>query len=239
MKTNFILHYYGGMDLQVRLEEDWNDIDLFIVYEDHGDEFLRIRTKKGEHYEYGYVGNRKYMYNEKQYYITQPELFCIEDKNSTLANKIFHQFNSDRSWYTTTYQRVFSDLGGVEKHDNKLSATRRLVEACNYLQDAYSLKIFYNVEDYKRRCIQYIKKNELDEKYIKQMEKVKWSSKRNGIDGYCGKLIDFCVDENSIICDNVKLIIHRNKIKYNCTKQAISHDEWGVDTYRVNLKQFN
>ena len=237
MKTNFILHYYGGMDLQVRLEEDWNDIDLFIVYEDHGDEFLRIRTKDGSVYEYGYVGNRKRILDEGIYYTTQPELFCIEDKHSTLANKIFHQFNSDGSWYTTTYKKVFSDLGGVEKHENKMTAIRRLVIACNYLQDAYSLKIFYNVEDYKRRCIQYIKENELDEKYIEQMDKVKWTSKRNGIDGYCGKLKYF--DKDSILCENVNLIIHKNKIKHNCTKREINFDEWGVSTYEINLKSFN
>ena len=237
MKTNFILHYYGGMDLQVRLEEDWNDIDLFIIYEDHGDEFLRIRTKDGENYKYGYVGNRKNIFDESSYYITQPELFCIEDEHSSLANEIFHQFNSDRSWYTTTYQRVFSDLGGVEKHEDKKTATRRLVEACNFLQDAYSLKIFYNVDDYKRRCIQYIKENELDEKYIERMNKVKWTSKRNGIDGYCGKMKYF--DKDCILCENVRLIIHKNKIKHNCTKRVIEHDEWGIDTYEINLKQFN
>lgn len=237
MKTNFILHYYGGMDLQVRLEEDWNKIDLFIVYEDHGDEFLQIRTKDGNVYKYGYVGNRKGILDEGSCYTTQPELFCIEDKHSTLANKIFHQFNSDRSWYTTTYQRVFSDLGGVEKHYDKETATRRLVEACNYLQDAYSLKIFYNVDDYKRRCIQYIKENELDEKYIEQMDKVKWSSKRNGIDGYVGKLKYF--DNDRIICENVRLIIHKNKVKHNCTKREINFDEWGIATYEINLKQFN
>lgn len=239
MKTNFILHYYGGMDLQVRLEEDWNNIDLFIIYEDHGDEFLRIRTKDGENYEYGYIGNRERLIDcdSSDNYITQPELFCVKDEHSSLANKIFHQFNSDRSYYTTTYQRVFSDLGGVEKHYSKIEATRRLVEACNYLQDAYSLKIFYNVDDYKRRCIQYIKENELDEKYIEQMNEVKWSSKRNGIDGYCGKMKHY--DENYIFCESIKLIIHRNKIKHNCTKRENYFDDWGNSTYEINLKQFN
>lgn len=59
MKMQETLENYRGMTFNAITDEELKDICLAIKYEDHGDEFLYIRTYSGEQYEYGYWFGRR------------------------------------------------------------------------------------------------------------------------------------------------------------------------------------
>lgn len=239
MNINFDLNYWGGKTYRVRLEESLYDIDLIVIYNRYGDEFMRIRTKDGQYFEYGYYNDRKHFTDEDSTYDIKPISFCKDDEHSTLSNKIFWKFHSDRGFGYSKHNGIWDDIGiGPEKYEDTKWATHLLIEFCNYLQDCYRQKIFYNAEDYKPKLIRFIGVNGIDEKYIKELDKVKFTSKREGIDGYCGKH-KYNKDE-TIICDSVVFCYYKGKIRSDksITKRTIGYDEWGCESYEINCKQF-
>ena len=48
---NYILTNWGGYNVKPNVEETDDEIKLMVLYEDHGDKFILIRTKEGNTYE--------------------------------------------------------------------------------------------------------------------------------------------------------------------------------------------
>ena len=115
--SNVILNNWGGISVKADIDEKMEDIVLAIKYEDHGDDFLLIKTKDGT-YEYGWWLNRerdfypKYdelydgIYDWTKLFIRRPYLFYRFDYECKLSNEIFLNFNNKFEGYDCVHIRI-------------------------------------------------------------------------------------------------------------------------------------
>lgn len=118
------LKAWGGYDFMVNIDERTDEIELEIKYEDHGDEFLLIKTKQGEIFVYGYFENRIDYFENDESLVRKTELFCrkvdgfdgicgkrIVKHGIVYCDKIIYaKKNGKRKWIKT--HREFEDLYG-------------------------------------------------------------------------------------------------------------------------------
>lgn len=62
---------HGVGEVRANVEEDADDIVLAVCYEDHGDDFLYIRTKDGKEFKYGWYINRPF--GDSKGFVRRPE----------------------------------------------------------------------------------------------------------------------------------------------------------------------
>ena len=111
MKLYDSLHNYGRIIVEVVTDEDVKDISLAIKYNDHGDEFLYIRTYSGEEYKYGYWLNRPG--GEYVSFLKKPTLYKRVDKRCGFSNDVFCTLHDDDHGI-----RTWMGIGAAGKFDN-------------------------------------------------------------------------------------------------------------------------
>lgn len=238
MKLRDTLLNHGSIIVDVTTDEEIQDIDLAIKYNDHGDEFLYVRTYSGEQYEYGYYLNR-FGYpdyspeNEKTNYdgrfIKSPVLFSKPDYNAVLSNEMFRLFHDDRDGLQT-----WMAFGPCRFSD----ARRRLTHVLSWADIIIKAHpgVRYDFENHRREALNFIVINELGDEFTEVMDSIQWTSRINGFDGIAGKK----KQDNYLYGDRVLSVLYRGR-NYDLTKLTYSvrsTDDWGFDTYRLNTKQF-
>lgn len=97
--NNIKLNCYGNITVSANIEESIEDIETAVLYDDHGDEYLVVRTKDGAQHEYGYYMNRKWAPNNPEdlgeNYVRKPVVFKMIDKYATTSNRVY-DYISDR-----------------------------------------------------------------------------------------------------------------------------------------------
>lgn len=225
---NHILTNWGGISVKPNVEETDEEIKLMVLYEDHGDKFLIIRTKGGDTYEYGYYLNR---YGNWQF-VRTPQLFAAADKWSTLANKTFEYLEEelfvkefDNIWFPTKKPRICSKEYAQRIFDNIIK----------YFDEIYASKTYYGEPYYKGEVLKFLKNNKIDTPdNLNKYEAIKWTSKIDGIDGVAGKRV---YSNNCVNCDRII------KLYYNGRYRKLPHmreteDEYGFTRVSLNLRQY-
>ena len=185
MKIQETLQNWGDVVVTAITEEEINDIERAVVYCNHGDDFLLIRTKDGDYYKYGWFLNRTLYpdYDELAYdnsFIVKPHLYNLYDKYHEKENEIFELY------YATMTDRFTNRVRHYEKEK-----AIEIFEDFKVLMYRVSLsKYTYNAENYKERVRRFLVENDiLDNDTEEILERIKWSSRINGFDGTAGKII--------------------------------------------------
>ena len=241
MKINETLNYWNKEIMEVVTDEELKDIDLAIKYHDHGDEFLYIRTYSKEQYVYGYWFDRpglsefditKNNGESDSSHIRRPILYKKPDVRSEMSNEVYWATRSDCIGIMdhTMCGPVIAGESAIRRLYNSLDEVKRIITK--------HPDTMYHLENYKKDFVQFIICNfpESTDKYIKDLDEIKWTSRVNGFDGIAGKRNA----DNDIYGDGIREILYRgrsfdiNKVTYN-----VSHrDEFGSNTYHLNTNQF-
>lgn len=231
MKMQETLHNWGGLTLNVITDEEIKDICLAIKYEDHGDEFLYIRTYSGEEYEYGYWLGRRDCWED-----FDPAKNNGESDDTFIRRPILFKKPNDYSisnetlWYL---DRVFGDEFSYKfREQTSVGEMNAVLERIQNIIDEYPNTI-YNIESSKNKLLRIIKKSGLEENIL---DKIKWNSRTDGFDGIAGKRKGY----NILYGDTAISVLYRGK-DFDIMKltYSIDHeDEWGSYTYKLNTKQF-
>lgn len=233
---NLILGNWGGIRLRAEIEEKLEDIDLVIKYNDHGDDFLVIRSN-GKYYEYGYWLNRNFQpeYDEvinsqRDYgFIRKPKLFHKFDKNCEFSNKIYWECN-------LCFEDSYRYIKEARRHSTE-NAQRRFNRFIEFMhREVESAGIVYDKNDYIRDLKYYLEKHDiLTEENITKLENVKWDNRIEGADGIAGKKE---IDEY-ISGDKIDFIFYNGKpLHWRKTKRKYYRDRFGFSTFRMPLDQF-
>lgn len=238
MKLRTSLNNWGKVIVDATTDEEIGDINLAIKYNDHGDDFLYVRTYSGEEYEYGYWFNRRYYPDydaDKNHgesddiFIKRPILFRHPDETSEFSNEVF--------------SILHSDYCGIQKHmdfgPQKYDDAERRIEAVLYrisslTEDKYN-HTMYDFTSYKKEIETFITINELGKEYLDWLNCIEWTSRINGFDGIAGKM----ASSNIIVCDMICSVLYRGK-NMNIKKLRYSRerdDEWGFVRRIYNTKQ--
>ena len=237
MKLQTSLGNWGGIICNCVTDEEIGDIKLAIKYEDHGDDFLYVRTYSEEEYEYGYWFNRKTCFTDfdparnngesDEYFIKRPILFKEpQDRYCTLSNnihRIIERYIMDYGW--------FIPKKSMDPEYDIKYALINILEEINNNQNT-----MYDFNSYKKYLYSFITKNDLGEEWINKVNSIKWDSKINGFDGIAGKR-EAC---NYLTGDRAIKVLYRGKdfdIK-KLTYSAESRDYFGCTTYCLNTHQF-
>lgn len=245
MKLQQDLKQWGGLNLNAVTDEDIGDISLAIIYNDHGDDFLYIRTYSGEEYEYGYWLNRKNFWgsfdpakNDGQsdkWFIKRPILYRMPDENAHYSN--------EACWIISRNLEKKEGMFGfktIKKLESKALAERSIEWAIKELKvllaDADEKNIYYSMKGHSaiNNLVYFATVNELDQVYFDKIKEVNIDSSINGYDGIAGKR----TADNFIFCDHIRQVFYRGK-NFDVEKLCISHDstdEWGCETIRFNTK---
>lgn len=117
-----ILKNWRSNDVIVELDESIDDIELAMKYEDHGDEFLLVRTN-GVYYEYGWFLNRpgypdygSYEFKHSKRFVKKP---FVANETERYAGKIkltLTEYLDMDKIYFIYYNGAFVDLDQVDMY---------------------------------------------------------------------------------------------------------------------------
>ena len=237
MLNEIILGNWGGIRLNAKIDEELKDIILAIQYNDHGDDFLLIRTKKNT-YEYGWWLNRKHepeyddLYNGKcdweGRFVRRPELFHKFDYRCRLSNEIYRKFydNFEKDYFRNKNLNNNADM-----------AQRKFDRFIRYMEQIEHRGVIYHADDYKQELMIYLVQHNISTKEnIAKLDKVKWNSRINGSDGIAGKRLYEC---DRLYGDSIKFIYYKGKeMDVSKVKKKFDTDEWGAETFSLSFKQF-
>lgn len=226
---NYILTNWGGYNVKPNVEETDDEIKLMVLYEDHGDKFIIIRTKEGNTYEYGYYLNRS---NGYWGFVRTPQLFTAVDKWSTLANRTFAYLEErlfkeefTNIWFPIKKPRICSKAYAQEIFNNIVV----------YFDEIYALKIHYEEPYHKEEVLKFLKNNEIDtQDNLKRYEAIKWTSKIDGIDGIAGKRP---YDRDYIKCDRIIKLWYNGRYR-KLPSMKTTEDDYGCTRVSLNLRQY-
>lgn len=234
--NNLILGNWGGIRLKAEIDEKLEDIDLVIKYNDHGDEFLVVRSN-GNYYEYGWWLNRKFQpeYDEvinsqgNCGFVRKPKLFHKFDNRCEFSNEIYWEFNR-------CFEDSYKYIKGYKQHSTE-DAQRRFDRFIEYMhREVESADIVYDNNDYKEKLVRYLEKHDISiEENIDKIEQVKWDNRINGADGIAGK--KEC--DSYIYGDKIEFIFYKGKpLSWRKTKRRYRTDDFGFSTFSMSLDQF-
>jgi hypothetical protein len=236
--NEIILGNYGGIRVDAKVDEKLEDVKLIIEYDDHGDEFLIVKTKDNNIYEYGWYLNRKYTMDYDEVinsesdcgFIRKPKLFYKEDDNAQCSNDIFWRL---RDW--GIYDHMSSR---VQKHSTMMAQHYFDSFVEFMIDDIQNRGIMYHHENDKSTLVMYLDENDiLTQDNLDKLEQVKFDSRINGIDGFAGKR-SLSIDDR-IYGDDIQYIYYNGKFRdIKKTKKKHSYDNWGYKRFDLSLKQF-
>lgn len=209
---------YGGIVVKSSIDEKAEDVNLAILYQDHGDDFLVIRTGK-KIYKYGWLVNRPFhpSYSDldkewnKDKFVRNPRLFYKEDKGCCLSNEMFF-------WFESQLEPEYGD-GFFKHHRTRKESYKEVVwrlEDIKGTMKTYADRgITYDASYEKEMLLRYLKANDaMTEETMDIVNSIKWDSRIDGFDGIAGKE----ETDNLILGDSIKFIIHNG--------QEIDPKEW-------------
>ena len=235
-----ILHNWGGVDVLANVEEANEDIVLGIEYEDHGDDFILIKTKDAI-YEYGWFLNRPgwpdYSELDKEWcrdrFTRKPSLYLKEDERSSLSNEIFFKVNRGNYCDDIVNKTV------VER--SKEYAQWKFDKFVKYMNDDVAQRgIMYDKRGDKAEMLMYLEKNDiLTEENKVKLDSIKFDTKIDGADGIAGKVSYELDGFTRLYGDSIKRIIYKGKERDpEKIRMKRQWDDWGVDTFDLSLAQF-
>lgn len=237
MFNEIILGNWGGIRLNANIDEELKDVNLAIQYNDHGDDFLLIRTKENT-YEYGWWLNRKNepeyddlyngKYDWKNRFVRRPELFHKVDDKCRLSNEIYRKFDDD-------FKKDY--FWNKNLNDNADMAQRKFDRFIRYMEQIEHRGVIYHADDYEQKLMRYLEQHNISMKENNdKLKKVKWNNRINGSDGIAGKKL---YDDERLYGDSIKFIYYKGKeMDVSKVKKKFVIDEWGVETFGLSLKQF-
>lgn len=229
-----ILKNWRSVDVLVELDESIDDIELAIKYEDHGDDFLIIKTKD-QLFEYGWYLNRlgypDYGSEElerSKRFVNKPTLYYEFDKRSSLSNEIFryvHEYITDWHGHTKQYSKSMAQL--------------RFDWYIEFMDDVSHRGVTYDHSKKDRDILMdFLEKNDIKtDENLAKLDSVKFSSKINGADGIAGK-IEF--SRSILHGDYIDFIYHKGEfVNLDDVKIKTDLDDDWHDVFDLDLTQFN
>ena len=221
---NVALSAWGEVCMCSQIDEKENEIEKLIIYTDHGDDYLIVKTKDGKIYKYGYFLNLKF---SPINYIRKPVLFRKEDEMSYISNKIFFDIYGDNGH--GFIDRMTSQI--VEDSEDRAKAKFRILgwDMPKY----YNSGVMYHCKKYKEIVKRYLEKNGINtEENLKKLDDMVFDTSYYGIDGIAGK-IDI-TGQNWICGDTVKYAYSNGK-RIRLKRRFVGSDEWGESIYRWKI----
>ena len=234
--NNLKLHAYGGVVLRATVDEPLDNIELGVLYWNHGDEYFLVKTVNGEWYKYGLFINLRWERDIDQLgpeYVRKPYLFKKDDRDNT-NNKV----------YFAIEKFCKQDRTGIDyrSYSSELSAQYSFEYLLRSLDEAFMSGYRYDHTDHKENIIECLKLNNIwNERNQALLEMAKLSSKDElGTDGVAAKKRVNMSDDNEIDVDSVVCVIKDGK---ELSKWIVSRrneeDRDGFPQYYLALSQFN
>ena len=117
-----ILKNWRSNDVIVELDESIDDIELAMKYEDHGDEFLLVRTN-GVYYEYGWFLNRpgypdygSYEFKHSKRFVKKPFVVNETERYAGKIKLTLTEYLDMDKIYFIYYNGAFVDLDQVDMY---------------------------------------------------------------------------------------------------------------------------
>lgn len=183
MKITIDLKQYNGIIVRATTDEKLYEIEKAIVYNDHGDEFLVVKTKDGHVYRYGFFCGRpgypQYheLANNPCKFITVPKLYKFFDHH-------YQKSNEFSFWWGDNIE-----ITAFKPHNySPESANRVFNAALDHLEELYKSGIYYDKNLYKSDLYRFLTKYNIEtEENRKRIDAAHWDSRINGVDGEAGK----------------------------------------------------
>jgi hypothetical protein len=245
------LHNWDGINLEAGIEEKEEDITAIIKYWDHGDAFAVVVTKT-EVYEYGWWLNRPgyYDYDElvedgrltDSRFIRLPMLRGEYDTHSNTSNEIYfaEKYLKPKKRFDF-FSNEFVEISKSQPTNNQQVDFDYFLER---IKSLYETGVIYhrdesNIKDIK----QFLIHNNLNtEENLKKLDDLRIWYRIDAVDGIAGKQkLNF---DDAIYGDSIEWIYYNKKLitkkfnKHGIKVKSNGYDEWGTDTFRLNLKQF-
>ena len=254
MNINFkevILNNYGGFKLKANIDENPEDIIAAVLYDDHGDDFLVVKTNDAV-YEYGLFVTRNGFdaraLNDESHH-ERKRLESFFDKLPKLTGPLDYRSEKENTIYRLIKNKMCNtgwfQLDTIRKCDTKRDAQMCFIIVYSGIKEIYETNFIYHCEShhYLDRIVEFMKENEIEtEDNLQKIEDLKMFLRINCIDGDAGKVKR---DSDHVIYgDDIKWIWYRNELitkKFNKHKIKVKStydNEWGVDGFRLNMKQF-
>ena len=239
---NEILNNYGGFTVLADVEEAKDDVNLAIKYNDHGDDFIFVRTKDGKTFEYGLFVTRNgypdYWQLDQSwcqnYFVRKPKMYLKWDERSGLANEMFIHIKRE----LFDRDRFFGGPGDTIKKEYSKNYAQRVFEGLlEYVEKQKSKGIRFNVNSDKNDIMRYLEANDiLTQENMELLKASKFDTRINGADGIAGKSE---VRNDYVSGDSIERIIINGKEK-DPSKISMKRtwDYYGVDGFGLSLGQF-
>lgn len=229
MKLDRTLSCWGGYTIECITDEDIEDIEYAFVTNNHGDDWLIVKTKEGKIYKYGWWFNLSdsEIWIDTKDFITKPVRFKKKDKNSNLANDFYRFFKN--LFYEESYPWGFREEH-IRKNDSKEEVKYRIDMLAKELDRLYESGIEYSKHQDRNEVIAYLRENnaEVDLKYLYSLH---WDSKVDGYDGVAGKEdisdYDICIYSDSLP------EMYVGSIDMIDAVECEDSDDWGVRGYDI------
>lgn len=225
MKIERTLNAWKGIVVKVVTDEDVEDMEWAAVLEDHGDEYLIVKTKDKKLYKYGCFANLKNAEYTLKNLVKKPEMYGNIDSHKT-SNEIY--FLVDRNLYDFRCFRV-------KKCYSKDAAQRqfdRFIELLNNIHD--SSDDIYDSSSHIGEVIRFLTENGIDtEENIEKVNTAHWDSKINGINGIAGK--KDISGSQKIYFESMGdvYVVDEDDLE---TVDADNEDEWGFSGQYLNVE---
>lgn len=244
------LSNYDGIKLKADIDENPDDIIAAVLYSDHGDSFLAVKTKEGI-FEYGWWLDRpgysydlldKNTWRNRDEFIKLPKLYGKLDKGSYVSNEIYSLL---RRWLYTDGKESSYGFGNFLK-ENLSPDTAQMYFNFVYddLEECYNKNVVYRERADRLSQIKcFLSHNDiLTEENLKKLEDIKTFLRIGAIDGAAGKQ----KGDQSIGGDNLDWIwyggkqvtkkYHKHGIK---VKGYTEYDEFGdYHRFYIDMDQF-
>lgn len=256
MSMNFkeiTIYNWDGIKLKADVDENPEDIIAAVLYSDHGDDFLVVKTED-KIYEYGWWFDRPFYdydmldentWRNRDEFIKLPKLYGKLDKHSDISNKIYSLMKD--CLYETSYFMGWRSNDRLKENlapDTAQWYFDRLYDGLKAYYD--SNVIFREWKDRIDTITNYLMSNDImTEKNLKKLEDIKAFLRIGAIDGCAGKKdISW---RQYVDGDCLSWIWYKGKQvtkKYNKhgikVKSYTMYDEFGdYDRFRVDLDRLN
>ncbi len=240
---DLVLNDYSGIRVRADIEEAPEDIIAMVLYDDHGDDFLVVKTTNGT-YEYGWFLSRPGYpnYNEldfewnKSRFLRKPKLDGKYDYKFYVGNDLI--WDTERVMYKAgCYSRALEP----ETKEQAQFEFDRAISIAKATYD-YSGVIYHNNTLY-QDAAWFIKEYGIDtEENLEKLEQYKTYLRMGAIDGSAGK--KDLSNRSCVVGDNIKWIFYRGEVisksfnKHGIKVKGSMDREWGVRTFILDLDQF-
>ena len=233
-----ILRDWGGINVVADIDENLEDIRVAVKYSDHGDDFLFVKMKDCNAYEYGwYIGRRDTFcpdYDELIKtpndfgFIRKPKLYCAYDKRCVLGNKIYRYVEG--RFYNCFNMRTIKD--------DPRTAQWKFNSYVKFMKEIYEQRITYHKEKDEKTIRDYLTVNEiLTQENLDKLSSVRFTSGENGIDGSAGKRNKYM--DKELVGDRVEFIWYNGEFQdLDKLKTKYFYDRDHFKRFKLYINQF-